>query len=716
MGVRTPRLGVLAAVSLVAGTLSSTAAAHAPVGRAPLGEARLQALETRLLGAGHAREHALARRADRLSRPVQRRAVKRGTVKRGAARRRLLAAGPADQVGRWAAPIPIPGVAINTAVLPTGKILYYPGGGIAQKAVRAFVWDPRTGAVKAVPPPKEPDGTTINIFCSGTSFLADGRVLAAGGQVTGYTLEGEPTVFTFNPFTEAWTRHEDMRLGRWYPTQRLLPDGRTVIIAGTTEEGAGHPNPDIELFSPDTNTTDVIGTLGAGGMPPIGGFYPHMFALPSGRTLVAGPTRSDSWLFRLAEGSTAFTWEDVPPLDVTREWATGVHLPGGPEGSTQAMIIGGSDAPLATSLLYDEAGPNAWQTAPSLKVGRGHHNTVILPDGSMVTVGGGYGARPNPDGSDNLRAADPATHRQIELYDPATRTWRLGPEQAELRTYHSTAVLLPDGRVMSAGGDGLNEGGADNDTIEIYEPPYLHRGPRPRLTALPAAAGYGQRIPIGATADATAAVLVAPGAVTHANDMNQRLLRLAVTPRADGYGLDAVLPAGANLAPPGYYMVFVLNDRGVPSEAQFIRLQQAPVDIPEPTPPTPPVTPDPVAPPVVAPPVVADPGTTAPPVVAPPTTPARPRIAVAFGRPSIAVSSGRRTTVVLRARRGTAPAARLRITLNWRRVPGTWTVVTDRRGIARVLLTGRRAGILEARAARSKAVLRVSLVSPLRRR
>ena len=82
-----------------------------------------------------------------------------------------------------------------------------------------------------------------------------------------------------------------------------------------------------------------------------------------------------------------------------------------------------------------------------MQVGRGHHNTVLLPDGSMVTVGGGVGAR---DG--DQWAGDPE-QRQVELWNPATGNWTLGPSQAETRAYHSTALLLPDGRVISAGDD-----------------------------------------------------------------------------------------------------------------------------------------------------------------------------------------------------------------------------------------------------------------------
>ncbi len=201
-----------------------------------------------------------------------------------------------------------------------------------------------------------------------------------------------------------------------------------------------------------------------------------------------------------------------------------------------------------------------------MQVGRGHHNTVLLPDGSMVTVGGGVGA----DGNGDQWAGDRRTDAKSSSGTPQPATGRLGPSQAETRAYHSTALLLPDGRVISAGDD-VN-GGTDRDTAEIYEPPYLFKGPRPTI-----AHGADQRqardhsFDVGTPdTNVTRATLVAPGATTHANDMNQRYIPLTVAQRPGGVTLTA--PATADVATPGYYMLFLLNDQGVPSVAKFVRL------------------------------------------------------------------------------------------------------------------------------------------------
>jgi hypothetical protein len=366
----------------------------------------------------------------------------------------------------------------------------------------------------------------------------------------------------------------------------------TALLSG--RDANGDINNRIEIYDPATGSARVVATRGATGAPPSGGLFPHMATLPSGRTLVAGPNPSDSWLFTVS-GST-FSWSDIPNLPTKRDFGNGVLLPGSPSGSTKVMLVAGRNvdgSALTSTSIYDEANPGAgWTAGPPLKVGRAHQNTVVLPDGSMVAVGGGFGSQ-----SGSLYAAD-ATHKQIEIYDPATRTWKLGPSQVGRRAYHSTAVLLPDGTVLSAGDDGPGEGGGNtSDLFEIYEPPYLNKltpsgdpVPRPTISDAPTAIGYGQAFAaMSPDADVTRAVLVAPGATTHADETNQRLVELAITKRTDGQGYDLTAPGRAALAPPGYYMLFLLNDDGVPSVARFVRLGAG--TTPPPPPPPPPTVP-----------------------------------------------------------------------------------------------------------------------------
>jgi hypothetical protein len=582
----------------LATALCATAAAHSvdsagsgSHGVRGLSEGELRSFETDVLGPAHAAEHARERRVIRAD-PT-------------AAAPEALdapAAAPADPAisGRWSAPFQIPVMAINAVTLPTGKVMWWaypknPSLGVgdpnAPNTAQAWLWDPASGTTKRVDPPlwRDPaDGQLkpANIWCSGQSLLADGRVLVTGGNLEyedgDVGFAGLNKVYTFNPWNETWTEQPDMRHGRWYPSQVLLPDGRTAIMAGLDESGDGYDatNRDIEIFTPSPDldgrgTISLLGVRDTAGAPPDGGLYPHTFVMPSGRVMVAGPAGSDSWLLHDPGPTNILAWDDFSGTS-QRLWGTGVLLPGGTNGSTKVQLIGGSNRGVSpfgvpTSVTIDEANLGAgWQAGPSMSVGRSHHNTVLLPDGSMVTVGGGVGTR-DPEGQ---YAADPE-QRQVELYDPATNSWRLGAAQAEARAYHSTAVLLPDGRVVSAGDD--YNGGIDRDTAEIYEPPYLFKGPRPTISSAPSSVQLGTTFSADTpNSDIAKAVLVAPSATTHAVDMNQRVVALAMTERSGA--VDLVAPPNGRVAPPGWYMLFLVNDAGVPSIAKWVRLlpSQAP--------------------------------------------------------------------------------------------------------------------------------------------
>jgi hypothetical protein len=179
-----------------------------------------------------------------------------------------------------------------------------------------------------------------------------------------------------------------------------------------------------------------------------------------------------------------------------------------------------------------------------------------LPDGDVLVVGGG---RVAPwDGP----------VRTAELFDTETETWRRMAAQDGSRMYHSTALLLPDGRVFSAG---QNNGDLQR-TAEIYSPPYLFRGPRPRITNAPQVARYGGTIAVE-TPDGgriSRVALIRAGSVTHSVNFDQRYVDLPFD-RAEG-GLAARIPSRASVAPPGWYMLFLVDGDGVPSVARWVRV------------------------------------------------------------------------------------------------------------------------------------------------
>jgi hypothetical protein len=557
-------------------------------------EQELRAFETATLGPEHAAEHAALRRAVRRgeANPVDPQPTRSAAHPTAAA----AAVGNFSEIGRWdpAATVTFPIVAIHAAMLPTGKVMIFSYPKDPQEnSAQAWLWDPVTGVkVRRDPPlwldPKDGQMKAANIWCSGHTFTADGELVVFGGNLEfpdgTKDYKGLNKVYTFNPWSETWKEQPDMRHGRWYPTGIRLADGRIPIISGWDESGDKVMNTDVEMFSPAAGLNglgaiSLIGSTGGVGEPPTGEYYPHMFAMPSGRSLVVGPDQPNSW-FMNTPGADSFGWSAAPRMGQRRLWGTAVPVPAGPSGSPKIMALGGTDESTIpstnTTEVFDENNSAAgWQPAPSNVIGRGHANTVLLPDGSMVEVGGGIGSVATAPGP--LYAANPE-QRQIELWNPTTGQWKLGPEQSEYRAYHSTALLLPDGRVFSAGDD--FNGGITSDTAEIYEPPYLHQGgTRPSITSAPneirVGANFGVQTP---DTHISKAALIAPASVTHAVDMNQRFIALNVTQRTGCVELSA--PPNANAAPPGYYMLFLVDNRGVPSKAAWVKLTTSATGLP----------------------------------------------------------------------------------------------------------------------------------------
>lgn len=653
---------------------------------------------------------------------------------------RVEAAGITSQPdGQWGPLLNIPSTAIHAVLLPTGKVLWFsqPKFPTEQETDggNAHLWDPATNTTRSVPPPvvSYPSGPPrpANLWCGGQTLLPDGRVLVVGGNLeypvnngvgAGNGFKGGKWVMTFDPWTETWTKYADMAHGRWYPTLTELADGRVLIVGGWDETGglAGATstdpaqmvnNKDIEVFDPSTppggQATTKVMQLPAwrSGL----GLYPHQFLLPDttalgaggGKVLIAGPLAWDSSVL----DTTTWTWTDLdphypsPPLSSDRSWGTAYFAPSGPDGARKVVLLGGSNTatsapgdpgtgtpPLASAEVLDLNAPSTgWQIDPALALntGRAHFNTVLLPDGSILTNGGGFGRSSGSLYAGPIYAA--------ELLTPGSG-WRQIGAEADARTYHSTSLLLPDGRVVSAGDDrdilpspvppgsppGTPPGhiALASRTAQVYSPPYLFGGPRPAVTFSPKEVRYNApfRVAIAGTPAAiTRAVLMRPGAVTHAVDMSQQMIELNVTAQADG--LTMTSPRNASVAPPGYYMLYVLNAAGVPSVASWLRLDPAAPDAPAlPVPPSPPVGPT-------------------PPVAPPRTAPRPPRLRVASARAAL---RGRTMTVRLRV----TSSARATVTARLVRARGEHGRVVTGRATRRLVRAARPVSlVLRARAA-----------------
>lgn len=459
--------------------------------------------------------------------------------------------------GHWSPVLCWPVVPIHLHLLPTGKVLFWgrvgegelPGDGGGDGAgTEPFdqirLWDPasRELTTPALPP--------HDIFCSGHTFLADGRLLVTGGNVADNV--GLPHATAYDAFLDHWFLYPDMTGGRWYPTNILLGDGDVAVESGDIEPGTVNTLPQVldvrRGFWRDLTDAQAE-------RPVIADLYPRLVLAPDGRIFKAGPDQ-DSWFL---ETSGAGDWIPGPlsGLNRPRTYGPAVSLDG------QVLLIGGGDPPSDSVEVIDLEGPSpTWQSTGSLALPRRHHNGTVLPDGSILVTGG----TSSPGFNDSAAAV-----RFAELWNPVRATWTALAAMQTKRIYHSTAVLLPDARVLVAGGGQPNaEGDFDHRDAEIFSPPYLFKGPRPVITLTPETLGLGAvfELMTPAAASILQVSLMRLGSATHAFDQSQRHVTLAFTPIPGG--LEVTVPANPNLVPPGPYMLFLVDDRGVPSVARMV--------------------------------------------------------------------------------------------------------------------------------------------------
>ena len=418
--------------------------------------------------------------------------------------------------------------------------------------------DPITGSITSV-------NLTVaqDIFCSGLSILPNGQVFVTGGVVEGshtgaVNNRGTTTTMLFDPGTSTWTVGQNMAYARWYPSSVELADGTMLELSGSDETGKIIQST-LESYNYTTGNWTI---LPASANIPSDALqvYPRMTLLPSGKVFLSAPA-ANTYLF----DPPTNTWTFVATSNFGfRYFAPHVLLPG--QGMQKIMVAGGSlthdnggaDATATAEIIDMSAANPAWVNTTPMNYPRYNENLVLLPDGTVLAVGGGGGG-----GQYTNPVFAP------ELYDPKTAQWTVMASQTVQRAYHSTAVLLPDGRVLSSGSD---NGATTQRTYEIFSPPYLFNGPRPAIQSAPASLSYGANFTI-TTSDASTisrVALIRPGATTHADNFDQRYVDLTFT---IGSGtIQATAPANGNLAPPGYYMLVIVNSNGVPSVMPFLLL------------------------------------------------------------------------------------------------------------------------------------------------
>ena len=548
-------------------------------------------------------------------------------------------------VGEFAAPVDLPLVTVHLSVLPNRKVLFWgrdlvreangtiqtvPSGltkGDSRQVVgrsEAWLWDPITDTRQRF------DNLTTNLFCSGHSFLPDGRLIVTGGHGhSDFDGAGEKhiNIFDYTNTSNPWSRdpNQDMNQGRWYPYNVTLSSGEPMVISGLYNNTGTAGNQQTNLI-PQALT--AAGTLKNLSQPASVSTYPYIYVMPDGKVLQAqsGFGSQDSRLFDPRATQGRGTWSNFGTMQSPHAFGTSVLYDSG----KKAIVVGGlnnSQQPLTDAeyidLLTAQSQVNQnqipWTTTNSMRFARVYPTATVLPDGKVLVTGGvGCNGINNIESYASTAGGIPiCSGGQVlnpELWDPVTKQWAIMAPHTETRAYHSVAALLPDGRVLVSGGGlpgAIGEIGISGDRItdpnkilqpnsmgvshtkaEIFSPPYLfdangNLAARPSITSWPPSVTNGEVFFVGATGagNQPKVSLVRLSSVTHAFNQDQRQITLDPPMLASG-GFWVAAPNSPNQCPPGIYMMFVLNSAGVPSIAQFITIKNSvllPNDIPETT-------------------------------------------------------------------------------------------------------------------------------------
>ena len=506
-----------------------------------------------------------------------------------------------SQVGQWSPVIQMPIVPIHVHLLPNGQLLLWRHGhdeltdSSGEKFVAdhptPHVWDPN--APLSSNNPRLVDVPTLfangqhsdEIYCSGHTFLPDGRLMVFGGHLSKWNtpsgkrnseFTGSPqTVFFDHTKAQPWSLGPFMNGGRWYPTGLPLPDGTILVSAGLIDAhpdtGAGAvANPNFEIYDPVAN---AFRTLTGAAWPSIPS-YAWMYRAPNGgagtRAFYAGPGPDTRFLHLSGEGqwggpiNTTFGQSRSPGF--VHRGTSVLYAPGKilNAGGIQSCCTDEFSAPTtaAAEVIDLNAASPAWRQVASMTWPRQHLNSTLLPNGQVLVTGGTMGP-----GLSDIRGSVMAA----EIWDPNNNSWSVVASQAEPRLHHSVALLLPDGRVLfGGGGETGGDGEIPHTTFEIYSPPYLFKGSRPVIgSGTPAIIRYGQPFSIQTNDRINKVVLIRLPSVTHGFNQNQGVVEPSFTKSKTALRISAMNP---DAAPPGHYMLFIVTNNGVPSVAKIVQV------------------------------------------------------------------------------------------------------------------------------------------------
>ena len=471
--------------------------------------------------------------------------------------------GPPDQIGEWGEVLPWPHVPVSMAHLPDGKILTYSGSERRTwprtEQTHSATWDPQTGAFS------EHLALGHNMFCGTLTLNAAGDVFVAGGRNSG----NSPWTSTFNYESNSWTQIQNMASGgRWYPTTLSLGDGSVMSAMGSS---TNIRNPDV--WDPDTgwrvlNGIDFFSMRTQDTGPNNRNWFPLLNVAPNGN--IYHYWGADENHFISASGNGEFASANSETHATNHPG--GVHL----TYDVGKLLVTGANQGIrdetastrAFTVDLNGVTPDINSVA-EMAHRRAFHQLIPLPTGEVLVVGGNTGGGFNDNGS----VMEP------EIWNPETDTWRGVANMAVPRNYHSTALLLPDGRVLIGGGGYPAGGGTqswNHQDAQVYSPPYLFTdgdqpAVRPVLSGLPNVADVGSSFVVDADQDISQFTLIRLSATTHATNTASRMMKPDFERTTDGrYQVN--LHANPHVLIPGYWMLFALNEDGVPSEAGIFNI------------------------------------------------------------------------------------------------------------------------------------------------
>jgi hypothetical protein len=530
-----------------------------------------------------------------------------------------------------------------------------------------FVWNPSQGTgANSFAVANNP---THDMFCAGLAVMSDGEVFAAGGGSLGTAggLDSQKRTSYFNPFTKAWTEilngsSPAMNVAHWYGTAVSLPDDRVFVVGGSSGDDLFDS---IEFRGPTKASPWTHSASSAIAMYPsqeeinipipsgtpnfsngtnanqaehgeVQAWYPFLNVAPNGQLFQSGPIPR---LINFTVQGTTVTGSPAVPAPAgaaqMRTWGNSIMYDEGKLLVTGGSVVRGAGA-TNTGFTIDINGGNiSPEAVPPMRFRRAHQNSVVLPTGDVLMVGGNTSGKQFTDGSgftcpyrnwanstatpdvcnggsfsgdanaNNRWPTDIATESVLtpELFSPDKRAWRDLADMTVPRNYHSVGILLQDGRVLAAGGGLCGDLNGRVDGVpcnhpngQIFEPPYLFKSDgtlasRPTIGSLSASNNgngyplltYGQSVNItmtnlGEGSSITKFSMIKLSSVTHSINTDVRYLEYSaakgnMSGAGTSYQLTTVGGAnGPNILTPGYYFLFAINDKGVPSVAKVVQV------------------------------------------------------------------------------------------------------------------------------------------------